>query len=215
MAASMNTTFGMLFDAVVIGAALYGGLILSCRGAHKLISITQRVASKDTCIIGNINRVTLGILSRWQVGFILICDTLQVGILTACGKDSFIIHMSSCTLIIEIFFSDAIALAVQMFYCWRIWRLSQGSYLVVIPLVLLSWAAFVSLLEFIDVLQHPGCVAASDVMISSAMVLFLQKAKNYLHFQHGAASQLLRTLGMHFYQCLAYDVRLHVLFLAT
>ncbi|KAJ3793108.1 hypothetical protein GGU11DRAFT_801019 [Lentinula aff. detonsa] len=131
------------------------------------------------------------------VGFILICDTLQVGTLTAVtlAAQNFaheeILAVMLDTLIIEIFFSDAIALAVQMFYCWRIWRLSQGSYLVVIPLVLLSWAAFVysclslqfETFEELTTLKNLSMTcnilaAVSDVMISSAMVLFLQKAKS-------------------------------------
>ncbi|KAJ3734573.1 hypothetical protein DFJ43DRAFT_1137413 [Lentinula guzmanii] len=182
MAASMNTTFGMLFDAVVIGAALYGA---GCVQGY----MYYRKQQGDPWYLKSL------------VGFILICDTLQVGILTVYQyvilnfAHEEILAVMLDTLIIEIFFSDAIALAVQMFYCWRIWRLSQGSYLVVVPLVLLSWAAFVSLLvysclslqfetfEELTTLKNLSMTcnilaAVSDVMISSAMVLFLQKAKS-------------------------------------
>ncbi|KAJ3755959.1 hypothetical protein EV360DRAFT_85412 [Lentinula raphanica] len=149
MAASMNTTFGMLFDAVVVGAA---------------------------------------------------------------------------TLIIEIFFSDAIALAVQMFYCWRLWRLSQGNYFVVIPLIVFSLGAFreaslgflpcsalmmpnfcskptrclslqFSTFEELTSLKNLSMTcnilaAVSDILISSAMVLFLQKAKN----SHKSTNSMLNRL---------------------
>ncbi|KAJ3935756.1 MAG: hypothetical protein NXY57DRAFT_988326 [Lentinula lateritia] len=185
MASSMNTTFGMLFDAVVIGAALYGA------GCVQAYMYFRKYQQSDPWYLKSL------------VWFILVCDTLQVGILTACVYQYVILNFANedvlavmlNTLIIEIFFSDAIALAVQMFYCWRIWRLSQGSYLVVIPLVVLSWAAFTSLFVYsclslrfstyaeLTTLKNlsMSCnilAAASDIFISIAMVFLLQRAKN-------------------------------------
>ncbi|KAJ3729887.1 hypothetical protein C8R42DRAFT_177498 [Lentinula raphanica] len=180
MAASMNTTFGMLFDAVVVGAALYGA------GCVQGYMYFRKYHKTDPWYL------------KLLVGFILVCDTFQVGILTAC-----VYH----TLIIEIFFSDAIALAVQMFYCWRLWRLSQGNYFVVIPLIMFSLGAFLSLLvysclslqfstfEELTSLKNLSMTcnilaAVSDILISSAMVLFLQKAKN----SHKSTNSMLNRL---------------------
>ncbi|KAJ4468903.1 hypothetical protein J3R30DRAFT_3714407 [Lentinula aciculospora] len=185
MASSMDATFGMLFDAVVVGAVLYGA------GCVQGYMYFRKYQKTDPWYLKSL------------VGFILVCDTLQVGILTACVYQYVILNFANeeilvillNTLIIEIFFSDAIALVVQMFYCWRVWRLSQGSYLVVVPLVLLSWAAFMSLLVYsclsmqlstfaeLTTLKNlsMSCnilAAASDIMISIAMVFFLQKAKS-------------------------------------
>ncbi|KAF9064283.1 hypothetical protein BDP27DRAFT_1299060 [Rhodocollybia butyracea] len=181
--ASMNTTFGMLFNAVVVGSALYGA---GCLQGYMYYRKYQR----DPWYL------------KALVGFILVCDTFQVGILSACLYQYVILNFANQeilgillnTLIIEIFFSDAIGLAVQMFYCWRVWRLSNGSYLVVAIPVLLSWAAFASLAVYSSLALRlhtyaelaslknlsMSCnilAAASDISISVAMVFFLQRSK--------------------------------------
>jgi len=150
------------------------------------------------------------------VGFILLCDTFQMGILTACIYKYIILNFANeeilgtlfNTLIIEIFFSDAIGLSVQMFYCWRIWRLSQRNYFVVLPLVLLSWAAFTSLFVYsclalkfstfaeLATLKNlsMSCnilAAASDIFISAAMVLLLQKSKTGYKSTNGMLNRLI------------------------
>ncbi|KAJ3783897.1 hypothetical protein GGU10DRAFT_41544 [Lentinula aff. detonsa] len=184
MAASMNTTFGMLFDAVVIGAALYGA---GCVQGY----MYYRKQQGDPWYLKSL------------VGFILICDTLQVGTLTACVYQYVILNFAHeeilavmlDTLIIEIFFSDAIALAVQMFYCWRIWRRNESRQLLsrhtsglaqlgcvcllVYSCLSLQFETFEELTTLKNLSMTCNILAAvSDVMISSAMVLFLQKAKS-------------------------------------
>ncbi|KIK70291.1 hypothetical protein GYMLUDRAFT_255444 [Collybiopsis luxurians FD-317 M1] len=184
MGSTMSNTFGMLFDAVVVGAALYGA------GCLQGYLYFRKYAENDPWFL------------RVLVGVILVCDTFQVGILTACVYEYVILNFGNQdilgsllnTLIIEIFFSDVIAVAVQMFYCWRIWRLSNGNFFMVLPLALLSLAAFGSLLvysclalnfetfEELTSLKNlsMSCnilAAASDILISTAMVFLLQSAK--------------------------------------
>ncbi|KAE9390306.1 hypothetical protein BT96DRAFT_349721 [Gymnopus androsaceus JB14] len=198
MAETMNSTFGLLFNAVVVGAALYG---VGCLQGWMYF---RKYQNSDPWYLKSL------------VGFILLCDTFQMGILTACIYKYIILNFANeeilgtlfNTLIIEIFFSDAIGLSVQMFYCWRIWRLSQRNYFVVLPLVLLSWAAFTSLFVYsclalkfstfaeLATLKNlsMSCnilAAASDIFISAAMVLLLQKSKTGYKSTNGMLNRLI------------------------
>jgi hypothetical protein len=185
--ASMDSTFGMLFDSVIVGAALYGA------GCLQGYLYFRKYSTKDPWILKSL------------VAFVLVCDTFQVGILTACVYQYLVSNFANPnilgellnTLIIEIFFSDTIGLAVQMFYCWRVWRLSDGNFFIVVPLVIVSWAAFASLVVYsclaLKITTYAelaslknlsmSCnvlAAAADILISLAMIVLLQRSKtNY------------------------------------
>ncbi|KAJ7482981.1 hypothetical protein B0H11DRAFT_2232347 [Mycena galericulata] len=107
--ATLDNTIGVLFEAAVISAALYGGSVPL---------LLTRASSSD-----------FSSLSRFiQVTFVIVCDTCQQAILTACAYSYLITNFANLailnhvfsTLIIEIFFSDFIAFAVQLFYCYRL-----------------------------------------------------------------------------------------------
>ncbi|KAF5345376.1 hypothetical protein D9757_003906 [Collybiopsis confluens] len=66
MGSTMDNTFGMLFDAVVIGAALYGA------GCLQGYLYFRKYSESDPWYL------------QALVGCILVCDTFQVAILTAC-----------------------------------------------------------------------------------------------------------------------------------
>ncbi|KAF9064284.1 hypothetical protein BDP27DRAFT_1426040 [Rhodocollybia butyracea] len=177
--ASMNTTFGMLFDAVVVGAALYGA---GCLQGY----IYYRKYPEDPWYL------------KALVGFVLVCDTFQVGMLTACVYQYLVLDFANPdilgdvlnTLIIEIIFSNVIALAIQMLYCWRVWRLSKGSYLLVSILLGVVHnpvysAAALKLTTWVELARlknlSMSCnilAAASDIFISAAMVFYLQRLKS-------------------------------------
>ncbi|KAJ6541416.1 hypothetical protein B0H19DRAFT_1173140 [Mycena capillaripes] len=64
------------------------------------------------------------------VTFVLVCDTAQQAVLTVCvytyiitnfGNPDILSHLVN-TLVIEVFFENFIALAVQLFYCYRVYR---------------------------------------------------------------------------------------------
>ncbi|KAJ7911357.1 hypothetical protein B0H13DRAFT_2009979 [Mycena leptocephala] len=82
------------------------------------------------------------------VAFVILCDTCQQAILTVYsyviknfGNPAILDHVFS-TLIIEIFFSDFIAIAVQLFYCYRVYRLSKGNWIACGSLAILSLGSF-------------------------------------------------------------------------
>ncbi|KAK7036566.1 hypothetical protein VNI00_011499 [Paramarasmius palmivorus] len=89
----------------------------------------------------------------WQVLAVLILDTIQLAMLTESvytylvtnyGNPSYLAVLNS-SLIGEVMVSNVIAVIVQMFYCWRLWRLSKHNIFVVAIPVALSVASFVLL----------------------------------------------------------------------
>ncbi|KAF9011637.1 hypothetical protein BDZ89DRAFT_486677 [Hymenopellis radicata] len=183
LATTMDNTFGLLFDVAILSAILYGA---ACLQAWFYL---RRYWKKDAWYITTI------------VSAVMILDTVQLGIFYASvytylvtnhGNSAFLAVLVP-DLIIELFFSAFIALFVQLFYAYRIWKLSQ-SILAAVPVVLLSISAFVVLTLYsvggmrTSQIAHlielanlsTACMslaAATDVAISIIMMLILQRSK--------------------------------------
>ncbi|KAJ7022570.1 hypothetical protein C8F04DRAFT_1137731 [Mycena alexandri] len=136
--ATLDNTIGLLFQAVVISAALYGA------GCLQAWFYFRTYLRRDSVRIKSL------------VTFVIVCDTCQQAILTACAYSYLITNFANrailnhvfSTLIIEIYFSNFIALAVQLFYCYRVYRVSNGSWLASIFLALLGVGSFVALFVY-------------------------------------------------------------------
>ncbi|EEB96619.1 hypothetical protein MPER_04217, partial [Moniliophthora perniciosa FA553] len=111
------------------------------------------------------------------------------------------------TLIGEVMVSNCIAVVVQMFYCWRMWRLSNGNWFIVAPCVALSVASFILLgyfsgtgmtyHTFLELAQldtvSMTCNLLStitDVAISIAMVGYLHNSKTGFRRFHDMINRL-------------------------
>ncbi|KAJ6586041.1 hypothetical protein B0H19DRAFT_1369086 [Mycena capillaripes] len=114
--ATLDNTFGVLNQAVVVSAALYGA---GCLQAWYYF----RTYRNDLKWI------------KFLVAFVIVCDTAQQALITTSvysytitnfGNPSVRNHLFS-TLIIQIFFKDLIAVPVQLFYANRIYRLGDGN----------------------------------------------------------------------------------------
>ncbi|KAJ7445090.1 hypothetical protein FB451DRAFT_70003 [Mycena latifolia] len=136
--ATLDNTLGLLFDAVVISAALYGA------GCLQAWFYFRTYLKRDSWYIKSL------------VVFVIVCDTCQQAILTACvysyvvtnfANPAILDHVFS-TLIIEVFFSSFIALSVQLFYCYRVYRLSDGSWIASGSLAIISLGSFVTLFVY-------------------------------------------------------------------
>ncbi|KAJ6530988.1 hypothetical protein DFH09DRAFT_141047 [Mycena vulgaris] len=136
--ATVDNTIGLLFDAVVISAALYGA------GCLQAWFYFRTYSKRDSW------------WTKSLVTFVIVCDSSQMAVLTACaysylvtniGNPAALTHVFS-TLIIEIFFSDFIALAVQLFYCYRVYRLSNRSWIASGVLAIMSLGSFIILLVY-------------------------------------------------------------------
>uniref|UniRef100_A0A0W0G8K1 DUF6534 domain-containing protein n=1 Tax=Moniliophthora roreri TaxID=221103 RepID=A0A0W0G8K1_MONRR len=134
--------------------------------------------------------------------FVLFCDTVQMAMLTESVYTYLVTNFAnpnilaalSSMLIGEVMVSNCIAVVVQMFYCWRMWRLSKGNWFIVAPCVTLSVASFILLgyfagtgmtyHTFLELAQldtvSMTCNLLStitDVAISVAMVGYLYSSK--------------------------------------
>ncbi|KAJ7174152.1 hypothetical protein C8R43DRAFT_1205284 [Mycena crocata] len=185
--ATLDNTLGLLFDAVVISAALYGA------GCLQAWFYFRTYLKRDSWWIKSL------------VAFVIVCDTCQQALLTgvaACVYTYVISNFANpdilndvvSTLIIEIFFSDFIAIAVQLFYCYRVYRLSNRSLIASGVLAIISLGSFVSLLVYsIKALRIPtytglaelktlsfSCnivAAIADALISVVLVYYLYISK--------------------------------------
>ncbi|KAJ7436862.1 hypothetical protein B0H11DRAFT_2108832 [Mycena galericulata] len=182
--ATLDNTIGVLFEAVVISAALYGA------GCLQAWFYFRTYIKRDSLWI------------KFLVTFVIVCDTCQQAILTACAYSYLITNFANLailnhifsTLIIEIFFSDFIALAVQLFYCYRVYRMSNGNLVVSGFLATLSLGSFVALFVYtIKALKistytelatmkalSMSCniaAAVTDALISAVLVYYLYISK--------------------------------------
>ncbi|KAJ6522004.1 hypothetical protein B0H19DRAFT_1203318 [Mycena capillaripes] len=116
--ATLDNTFGVLYQTVVISAALYGA------GCLQAWYYFRTYRNDLRCI-------------KFLVAFVIVCDTAQQALTTASvysytitnfGNPSVRNHLFS-TLIIQIFFKDMIAVPVQLFYARRVYRLSDGNWI--------------------------------------------------------------------------------------
>ncbi|KAI0057369.1 hypothetical protein BV25DRAFT_1920217 [Artomyces pyxidatus] len=141
VAANMDNTLGILFDSVVISAVLYGAGIMQAWYYYR------KYKGRDA--------LSMKVL----VALVMFFDTAQMGTLTACvymycvthqGDPTIMEHLFS-TLIIEVIFSNVIAILVQLFYIQRIYKLCMKHWYQV-PVTAftasLSLASFVTLMVY-------------------------------------------------------------------
>ncbi|KAJ6529084.1 hypothetical protein DFH09DRAFT_1185553 [Mycena vulgaris] len=181
--ATIDNTFGVQYQTVVISAALYGA---GCLQAWYYF----RTYRNDL---------------RWiksLVAFVIVCDTAQQAIITASvysytitnfGNPSVRNHLFS-TQIIQIFFKDMIAVPVQLFYVRHVYRLSNGNWVVSGLLALLSlgscgayFAKSIMALQFSTFAELASlktltiacniAAAVTNVLISAFLVYYLYVLK--------------------------------------
>ncbi|KAJ7765478.1 hypothetical protein DFH07DRAFT_366499 [Mycena maculata] len=183
MKTTVDNTYGLLFIAVVISASLYGAGIL------QFWMYIRRYHAQDSRVV------------KCLVVAVLICDTCQQALLchavykylVSSISDPTILLSVVNTLMIELFFSCAIATMVQQFYCWRIYKIGQ-SVLLAVAVSVVSWtscavlivysvkAVKLSLLGEVINLESLSIAAntlsaVADVTISLVLVILLQHAK--------------------------------------
>ncbi|KAJ7898436.1 hypothetical protein B0H13DRAFT_2031913 [Mycena leptocephala] len=120
---------------------------------------------------------------------VIICDTCQQALLCHAVSDANQIGLTTLTrtpstLMIELFFSCAIATLVQQFYCWRIYKIGK-SVILAGAVSLVSWSSCVYSVKAVklQLLSEKLSVAANslsavtDVTISIVLVILLHSAK--------------------------------------
>ncbi|KAJ6568574.1 hypothetical protein B0H19DRAFT_1256327 [Mycena capillaripes] len=176
MKLTIDNTYGVLLLSIVISSVLYGAGIL------QFWIYIRNYHAKDSLILTSL------------VSAVLICDTCQLAFL--CHGVSSVtnpeIPLSVVnSLMIEVFFSCAIATLVQQFYCWRIYKI--GSKLLLPAVVslfscassaaLIAYGAKAVQLKFLfQVIEMKARTYAcfyqfADVAISVSMVILLQASK--------------------------------------
>ncbi|KAJ7281490.1 hypothetical protein C8J57DRAFT_1297788 [Mycena rebaudengoi] len=180
---TVHNTYGLFYIAVVISAALYGAGIL------QFYMYIRRYHSKDPIVVKSL------------VIAVIICDTIQQSLvchavyeyLVASLEKPTILPSVVNTLMIELFFSCAIATMVQQFYCWRIYKIGK-SWLLSVAVSMVSWSSCVmltlysvkavelELLSEVITLKQLSVVAntlsaVSDIVISIVLVILLHSAK--------------------------------------
>ncbi|KAJ7176703.1 hypothetical protein C8R46DRAFT_42846 [Mycena filopes] len=178
-----DNTYGLLFMVAIISACLYGVGIL------QFWSYIRKYHSKD--------RLTLKIL----VITVFVCDTFHEALLchavykysVSSISDPSILPSVVKSLVIELFFSFAIATLVQQFYCWRILKIGNSRVLagivslvcLVSTLCTLVYAIkALRLATFEDIISlKPISIAGNtlyavaDVTISTVLIILLHSAK--------------------------------------
>ncbi|KAJ7768243.1 hypothetical protein B0H16DRAFT_311394 [Mycena metata] len=135
--ATIDNTYGLLFIAMVISVASYGVAILQFWLYIRKYHSTDPLALKLLVIA------------------VLLCDTCQQALLcsgvytylvSAITKPALIFSLPR-TVMVELFFSCAIATLVQQFYCWRIYQIGKNIYLAA-AVSLIGWSACATLLVY-------------------------------------------------------------------
>ncbi|KAJ6581500.1 hypothetical protein B0H19DRAFT_1115533 [Mycena capillaripes] len=183
VAGTIDNTYGLLFIAVIVSSTLYGTGIL------QFWMYIRKYHSQDPIIVKSL------------VIAVLICDTCQQALLchavykylVASIADPTILPTVVNTLMVELFFSCAIATLVQQFYCWRIYKIGK-SIILALAVSLVSWTSCVTLLIYsskavrlslfgeVISLQKLSIAAntlsaAADITISVVLVILLHTAK--------------------------------------
>ncbi|KAJ7139249.1 hypothetical protein C8R44DRAFT_764119 [Mycena epipterygia] len=183
--ATVDNTFGLMYDVVVISAALYGAAIV--QGWFYYRTYFHR----DPMMI------------KLLVFAVLLCDTCQQALLAESiyiylvkgHLDPLIFDRIVPTFLIEVFFNALIALMVQQFYAYRIYRLSKNNWILGGFVSLLSIGAFASLITLTVeglTLEHISDLltlkditlarnilgAGTDILISGIMVFLLHFQKS-------------------------------------
>jgi len=183
VAGTIDNTYGLLFIAVIVSSTLYGTGIL------QFWMYIRKYHSQDPLIV------------KGLVIAVLICDTCQQALLchavykylVTSIADPTILPTVVNTIMIELFFSCAIATLVQQFYCWRIYKIGK-SIILALAVSLVSWTSCVTLLIYsskavqltlfgeVIGLQKLSIAAntlsaAADIVISIVLVILLHTAK--------------------------------------
>ncbi|ESK87442.1 hypothetical protein Moror_11617 [Moniliophthora roreri MCA 2997] len=181
---TIDNTLGLLFNVAIITAALYGAGMLQGwiyfrkynRGDHWSV--------------------------RLLIAFILVCDTIQEAMICeAVYKYAVTMHDDPLamtrmvkTILIELFFAGAIGFAVQMFYCYRIYRLSENNIYLAGVVCILSLTSLALIYGYtIVTLNYPSLAdlirqqnwatalnvmsAVTDIVITLAMIWCLHGKK--------------------------------------
>ncbi|KAJ7691190.1 hypothetical protein B0H17DRAFT_1063719 [Mycena rosella] len=179
-----DNTFGLMYNAVVISAALYGA------GCLQAWLYFRKYSQRDPLVI------------RLLVAAVVVLDTVQQALISQSiyvylvtgHLDPLIFGKVVNTFIIEIFPSAAIALLVQQFYSYRIYRLSNNNWLLAGFVSAVSVTAFVTLTLYgaqaLKIPDIPGLLtlkplavalnsiaAGTDLLISFVMVILLSRQK--------------------------------------
>ncbi|KIY63683.1 hypothetical protein CYLTODRAFT_129969 [Cylindrobasidium torrendii FP15055 ss-10] len=182
---NIHNTMGLLFQATVIGSALYGV------GCSQGWSYYRNYWHRDSWPI------------RTAVTLVLLCDTIQMALLseslylyviTHHGDSAYLARLEK-TLIVELFFSGIVGLITQSFYAYRIWAVSKKWYLVAFVAALITTAFVLLTVYFVIVIKFEyisdlgqrkttilsvtvnGFTAACDISITIIMVAFLERSK--------------------------------------
>ncbi|KAF7356598.1 hypothetical protein MVEN_00993800 [Mycena venus] len=183
VASTIDNTYGLLYIAVVVSTALYGAGIL------QFWMYIRKYHAKDPLIVKSL------------VIAVIICDTCQQSLLCHAVYEYLVASIANPailpsvvnTLMIELFFSCAIATLVQQFYCWRIYKIGK-SIILAGAVSLVSWSACVTLLvysakavqlkAFSEVINLKKLSVAAntmsavtDIIISAVLVVILHTAK--------------------------------------
>ncbi|KAJ7116125.1 hypothetical protein C8R43DRAFT_1242339 [Mycena crocata] len=183
METTIDNTYGLLYMAVVISSSLYGAGIL------QFWMYIRKYHSRDPLLV------------KTLVCAVLVCDTCQQALLchsvyrylvSSIGNPALLPTVVD-TLMIELFFSCAIATMVQQFYCWRIFKIGKSVTLTA-AVSLVSWTSCVLLLVYsakavrlpllseVITLKTLSIVAntmsaVADISISVVLVVLLHTAK--------------------------------------
>ncbi|KAK7023505.1 hypothetical protein VNI00_010641 [Paramarasmius palmivorus] len=177
---TIDNTLGLLFNVAIITAALYGA------GMLQGWIYFRKYNSSDHWSV------------RLLIGFILVCDTIQEAMICeAVYKYAVTMHDDPLamtrmvkTILIELFFAGAIGFSVQMFYCYRIYRLSENNIFLAGFVTLLSMVSLgytIVTLDYSslgDLIQQQKWAtalnvmsAATDIVITIAMIWCLHGKK--------------------------------------
>ncbi|KAF7309782.1 hypothetical protein MIND_00350100 [Mycena indigotica] len=151
---TIDNTYGVLYVAVVISAALYG------TGMLQFWMYIRKYHSRDSF---SLQAVVVAVIICDTVQEALICHGVYKYLVTSIANPPVLTSVVD-TLMIEIFFSCAIATLVQQFYCWRIWRIGRN--VILTGAVSMQWAIAASSLT-----------AGADVVISITLVVLLHASK--------------------------------------
>ncbi|KAJ7176716.1 hypothetical protein C8R46DRAFT_1077119 [Mycena filopes] len=183
MKTDIDNTYGLLFIVAVVSACLYGVGIL------QFWMYIRKYHSKDRLVL-KLLVITVSVCDTFQQG--LLCHAVYKYLVSSISDPSILPSVVK-SLIIELFFSFAIATLVQQFYCWRILKIGKSRILAgVVSLV--CWASTLSTLVYtskalrlatfeelisLKPISIAGNVlsAVADVTISIVLIILLHSAK--------------------------------------
>ncbi|KAJ7362627.1 hypothetical protein DFH08DRAFT_930878 [Mycena albidolilacea] len=183
MKSTIDNTYGALFLSIVVSSVLYGV------GVLQFWIYIRKYHAKDPLILTSL------------VSAVLIFDTVQLAFLCHGGYKYLVSSISDPeiyisvvnSLMIEVFFSCAIATLVQQFYCWRIYKIGNRLFVAAIMSLLSCTSSAVLIVYGVRAVQlkflfqvielkplsitSMTLTAVTDVAISVSMVILLQASK--------------------------------------